>query len=144
MTQLSTPSFIIYMAGVLDSDGSFTYGKKWSSQRGKHYYAAQIQITWAYTPNAIKVFDRLIKIFGGSYFIGGTRTTFTPDGIKIVKYCATGAAAVRLSAAVMPFLQLKTERAKIIVEGAKLKSSFWGPVGKPEEIWKKKKNFIKK
>jgi len=124
-----------YLAGVADSDGSFTYGKKWSGQRGKHYFAGQFQITWKKTPESVDFFEALVEKYGGSYFGDKTTKTYNRNGTDIIKYCATGEAVVKICKDVLPYLILKPERAQIVLDGAKLKEGNWGVKGKPQHIW---------
>lgn len=126
-----------YIAGVADSDGSFSYNKKFSKQRNKFYYVAQFQITWKYSKESKMFFDFLVKTFGGSYFDGLTHTTISR--VRILKYCATGIACENICNAVMEHLILKKEQAKIVLLGAGLKSRHWGSKGKPQKVFDREK-----
>jgi hypothetical protein len=128
-----------YLAGVSDSDGSFSYNKKFSKPRNKFYYISQYQITWKYSDNSKIFFDSLVKQFGGSYFDGFTHTSYGKT--RILKYCATGKACEQICKYVLPKLILKQEQAKIVLKGAKLKNNKWGTKGKPLEIWEQERSL---
>lgn len=131
-----------YLAGVADSDGSFSYGKKFSKPRNKFYYVAQFAITWKYSKESKFVFDMLVERFGGSYFDGFTHTSFA--NTRILKYCATGQACEKICIAVKPHLILKQKQVDIMIEGAGLKSRHWGVKGKPASVWRQEKLLYSK
>jgi len=124
-----------YLAGVADSDGSFSYNKKFSKPNNKFYYVAQFQITWKHSEESKTFFDLLVSNFGGSYFDGNTHTSYAKT--RILKYCATGKACEKICIAVLPHLYLKKLQAEIVLAGAKLKETKWGVNGKPQEVWNK-------
>ena len=124
-----------YLAGVADSDGSFSFGRKYNKQRAKDYFVASFQLTWKRTLESKNVFDELVKIYGGSYFDHFTHTSF--GRVRILKYCATGRALVKICNDVLPHLLLKKAHAWIALQGAELKSRQWGRGGKPDSIWKR-------
>lgn len=122
-----------YLAWVADSDGSFSYNKKYSKERQKNYYVAQFQITWKLTEESQNFFERLVSQFGGSYFIWETRTVYWKT--KIVKYCATWEACYKICKYVSWSLLLKKQQALIVLAGASLKSRKWWAKWKPSSVW---------
>ncbi len=130
-----------YLAGVADSDGSFSYNKKFSKIRDKFYYVAQFQITWKYSKESKLFFDYLVDTFGGSYFDGHTHTSFSKT--RILKYCATGVACQKICNATMDYLILKRKQAEIVLLGAELKSRLWGRNGKPKSVFEREEELYK-
>lgn len=131
-----------YLAGVADSDGSFSCGKKYSKARRKNYYVAQFQITWKYSKESKLFFDLLCEKFGGSYFDGSTHNNSFAK-TRILKYCATGNACSKICIATLPYLILKKKQAKIVMKGASLKSIHWGTKGKTMKVWMKEEKLYK-
>lgn len=132
-------SFVIYLAGVADSDGSFCYTKRYSKPRGKHYYNGMFQLTWKEDKNSIAFMEELVQRYGGAYQYTTGHTAKKP--CKLIHYTSTGEAMVKLANDVIPFLRLKKEQAQIALDGAALKSRRWGVKGKPEAIWDKERNL---
>lgn len=122
-----------YLAGVIDSDGSISYTKKFSKQRNKNYYVAQIQITWKLSEQSRFFFKFLEEKYGGSSFEGKSHSVFGKT--DIIKYCATGNACTLICKDIIPHLILKKRQAEIALEGSMLKSRTWGSRGKPQEVW---------
>lgn len=131
-----------YLAGVADSDGSFSYTKKFSKPRNKYYYIGQFQITWKYSKESKIFFDFLVKKFGGSYFDGMTHTSYGKT--RILKYCATGKACNLIGNTLAPYLILKKEQALITAKAASLKSKHWGSNGKPKKVWLEEERLYKR
>lgn len=102
-----------YLAGVMDSNGSFSITKRHISRKNPNYIG-MIQITWTHTKVSEAFMQELKNIYGGSYFIGkcGTFKNSKP----IVKYCAVGAAAETLTRSVIDFLILKKEQANNVLK----------------------------
>ena len=129
-----------YLAGVADSDGSFSFNKKFSKPRNKFYYVAQFQLTWKYSNETKAFFDYLVKTFGGSYFDGYTHTAFAKT--RILKYAATGEACQRICNAVMDHIILKKKQVEIVLLGAELKSRLWGRKGKPDSVFEREEELF--
>lgn len=130
-----------YLAGVMDSDGSISYTKKFSKERNKNYFVAQIQITWKLSKESRFFFDKLIERYGGSAFEGNAHSTFGKS--RIIKYCATGNACSLICDDIIPHLFLKKRQAEIALEGSKLKSRKWGAKGKTDEVWAREAELFK-
>lgn len=126
---------ISYISGVADSDGSFSYVRRYSSQRAKYYYNGMFQLTWKESEEAIGFMDELVGRYGGAYFLTTSHTALSD--CPIVKYTLTGIGLVRLCKEVSPHLRLKKEQAMIALEGASLKREDWRGYKKSKEEWKK-------
>lgn len=107
-TYLSTP----YLAGVFDSDGSFTVAKR-HLKRSKPNYTAMIQLTWKKSKATETFMQMLVCDYGGSYASCiSTNTMKSFSGTKdYFKYCVTGMKAEKLAAVLSPWLLLKKEQA---------------------------------
>lgn len=105
-----------YLAGVLDSDGSFTITKRHET-RVKVNYTCMIQLTWTENNLTHGFFLDLVEQFGGSYFVGfpSGKTQF-PNSKRIIKYCAVGQAANKIANFVVEHLILKKEQARNLLD----------------------------
>ncbi len=128
-----------YLAGVADSDGSFSYIKNFSKPNNKYYYRPFFQLTWKYSKEAEKVSIYLkLKYKAGVYYSIKKSNSFGKE-CKIIKIQMWEKSVVQFINDVYPYLILKKEQAKIVKEGALLKSNKWGVKGKPQKIWDKEK-----
>lgn len=113
-----------YLAGVLDSDGSFTVAKR-HLKRPNPSYTAMIQITWLYSPRSKAVFDFLQRYYGGSYYVGKSHSGFK-NPKKIIKYCATGKAAHRILLDCKNCVVLKSKQVKNLLAVIDINQSIKG------------------
>lgn len=98
-----------YLAGVWDSDGSFTITKR-HPKRSSPNFTIMAQLTWVLNDNSREFMQTLVETYGGSCFEGESPSGFD-NGRRIIKYCATGNAAASLLTAMYPYLVLKKEQA---------------------------------
>lgn len=115
-----------YLAGVLDSDGSFTITKR-HKYRNNCNYTAIIQLTWTDSSITQKFMKTLCNQYGGSFFKGKPSESYNYKNSKnILKYCATGHAAEKICSDVINYLFLKKKQCANILKLRKLVSSFNG------------------
>lgn len=122
-----------YLAGVLDSDGSFSITKR-HIRRTSINYTAMVQLSWKYSENAEFFIKKMVSTFGGSYSkCDSTNTRKSYPGTKsYLKYSATGEAAENICRSVLPFLQLKKRQAENIIL---MRSKYiWNGPNRPIEI----------
>lgn len=122
-----------YLAGVFDSDGSFTIARR-HMKRSNINYTGMIQLTWKSGPETIMFMELLTSQYGGSYAeCSSTNTDKSFSGTKkYLKFSATGVAAEKICRAILPHLLLKKEQAKNILKLRMLTNSFTGP--RPPEV----------
>src|SRR3990167_3799662 len=101
-----------YLAGVLDSDGSFSImrykqannrPKTWSR---KWYYRAQAQLTWTQTDKSLNVMQQIKSRYGG-YILAKSdhKEKYGSNTKPTYQYIATGNAARKLIADILPYLE---------------------------------------
>jgi hypothetical protein len=106
-----------YLAGVWDSDGSFSIAKR-HKKRETPNYTAMLQLSWTRSAKSLQVMRDLCAAYGGS-FMEISRSSMNgtfPNARPVVKYCATGRAAYALAAALKPFLRLKEQQARNVLK----------------------------
>lgn len=97
-----------YLAGVFDSDGSFSIAKR-NIKRCSPSYVAMVQLSWKNTPLSVIFMDALVKEFGGSYMF------FGPSKKEYIKFSATGKVAEKIASSTVDFLFLKQEQARNVL-----------------------------
>ena len=116
-----------YLAGVLDSDGSFSVVKRNFTSEYCNYNA-MIQLSWKKSDLTVSFMDSLTSEFGGSFAEckpTNTRKSFS-DTKDYVKFCICGPKADNLARTVLPFLMLKKQQAQNIIKLRELTSVFKG------------------
>ena len=136
--------FNIYLAGVIDSDGSISIIKRLrqSTTRGYHYREL-VQISWKREAGTERLANEIKDRYGGGVYItanGG----FNGD-TPIIKYGCEGKIAERLLKDIIPFMQLKKPQAELALRMRSLKSSGYG-VGrpKPDSVWEEEDSIYAK
>lgn len=109
-----------YLAGVFDSDGSFSISRR-NMKRKSVSYVAMTQLTWKNTPLSAQFMDALVFQYGGSYMVYG------PTKTEYLKYSATGKVAEKIVDSVKDFLFLKKKQAENLL---KLRTLTVNPGGK--------------
>jgi hypothetical protein len=120
-----------YLAGVMDSDGSFSITKR-HCYRDNVNYTCMIQLTWTDSQKTREVIDFLKKFYGGSSFVQKAGSKNFKLSKDVIKYCATGTAAERICLDVRSYLILKSEQAKNLLEVRNLVRQFKG--NRPKSI----------
>jgi len=133
-----------YLAGVADSDGSFSYLKNYSKPRKKYYYRPFFQLTWKYSKEADLVCKYLKNKYKAGLYYGIKKNDLLGRECKIIKVQMWEKSVVLFLEDILPYLILKKKQAEIVLYGAKLKSRKWGVKGKPKEIWEKEIKLYKK
>jgi hypothetical protein len=101
-----------YIAGIADSDGSFTITIRRSHRTSDYYYAC-FQIGWKEDPKALSVLKAIQVKYGGAVcFPTPKETGFGRP--RMLKYHAGGKALEAILEDIMPFLQLKRKQARLI------------------------------
>lgn len=99
-----------YLAGVMDSDGSFSISKR-HLNRSNPNYTVMLQISWNYSKAAHAYFSFLKREFGGSYCIGPHHKSGYANASLTIRYSATGKAAERILLYIRKSLVLKNKQA---------------------------------
>jgi len=106
-----------YLAGVIDSDGSISINGR-SRKSGYKCYRVVIQITWIDIEPTHKIFDELVKIYGGSkYSTKGSK--LSPKSIYY-KYVAESQIAENILSDIFPYLIVKKKQAELCLSLRKL------------------------
>lgn len=107
-----------YLAGVADSDGSFSLTRcsRPSTVTGYHYRTL-FQLTWEDTPLTRLVLSKMKDLYGGSF----SECNRKPDSYcnkhkTVLKYSVEGQRLGIFIKELLPYLVLKRERAEIILE----------------------------
>lgn len=138
-----------YLAGVADSDGSFTISKTHLNRLNVHYQCS-FQLTWKKTPKSIAFFEKLKEQYGGSFFHQKAYPNSSFTQSPTIKYWLGNIKLEKFIKDILPYLELKKEQAENILEIRSL-----SPLGlynkynpKPEsvkqlqnEIWLKSRNL---
>lgn len=137
-----------YLAGVIDSDGSFSISRLHKKRRNVSY-SPSFQLTWSNTLLTREFFEQLKIQYGGSYFVGmpSSKNSF-PNAKQIIKYCLVCRQIRKLIVDVLPFLILKRRQARTLLR--LLNNTYKGRC-KPERLskfqeilWKKNKEYSTK
>lgn len=103
----------IYLAGVLDADGSFTIAKRNRNDSIVGFqYSIMVQLTWKESPKSVEFMNELVEQYGG----GVCRTEGTGYSGKSIslKYATSSySQSKRVIESVLPYLRLKSEQARI-------------------------------
>ena len=126
-----------YMAGVADSDGSFTISKhKVDSTRRKFTYVGIFQLSWKKSNESLAAMKSLKKTFGG--YISDCKAYRTTFGSKpeVYKYSISGADLDNFLYMIIPHLKLKTRQARALLNLRRL-PRYFGAKGKSLSIYNK-------
>ena len=106
-----------YLAGVFDSDGSFSVARR-NMKRSSISYVAMVQLSWKKTDIAEMFFIALSAKYGGSYQSCDSTNTAKSYGKtgRYLKFSATGEAAERIARDLVPYLILKKQQAMNLLE----------------------------
>ncbi len=122
--------FFAYLAGVADSDGSFSIIKVKRKDQNCPYYGVQFALTWVKNEQSKAVMDKLVGLFGGSYCTQATQfKTQFPNARPYLKYCAVASNCEHLTKAILPFLLLKRKQARNILRLRKFTRAIGGGRG---------------
>ena len=133
-----------YLAGVADSDGSFSYLKNYSKPRQKHYYRPFFQLTWKYSKEAQRVCRYLETKYNAGFYSCVKKANSFGKECKLIKIQMWEKSVVSFIIDILPYLILKKKQAEIVLLGANLKSRYWGRKGKPASVWKKEIELYEK
>jgi hypothetical protein len=126
-----------YIAGVFDSDGSFSIvrHKRIGSPR-EFDYRVVLQLTWREVPQTVLVLTELKRKYGGSVIRGIERHGFSKQ-TRYVKYRIDARNARGLIIDILPHLRVKRKQAELCLKAALILSQRrygrWNP--RPEEEW---------
>lgn len=106
-----------YLAGVFDSDGSFSLSKRCRPDTPRGYgYGVTLQLTWKTTDKSRRVLEKVKQKYGGSLF-ESTSSGYSGRA-KSLKYSVAMRKAIPLISDILPFLNLKRTQARICLEFA--------------------------
>lgn len=106
-----------YLAGVFDSDGSFSVARR-NIKRSSTSYVSMVQLSWKRTELSEQFFVALAAKYGGSFHTcESTNTAKSFSNTRpYIKYSATGEAAVKIANDLLPYLILKKQQAMNLIE----------------------------
>jgi hypothetical protein len=110
---------LAYLAGVFDSDGSFTLSRHSRKGAFGFNYEVYLQLTWKEVPETVKVMEELKRAYGGTV-IRGIETRGFSTATSYVKYRINSRQAAVLIQDMLPFLRVKRRQAQICLEAAKI------------------------
>lgn len=125
-----------YLAGVVDSDGSFTIYKQHSSRKTSTY-TPTFQLQWTKSAKSKKVMENLLFQYGGSVCSPNGKTNRFANSKPTYKYCLTSTKLKRFLIDVIPFLLLKKEQAENLLKLIHFNESIFGSgKAKPKNVIK--------
>lgn len=102
-----------YIAGVADSDGSFTITKrKTKNNKSGFTYTAMFQLSWKESNITKKTISKIQKRYGGHIVKYKHKNSFS--NCSVIKYVVEGVMLDKLLLEISPFLVLKKARAKLL------------------------------
>lgn len=122
-----------YLAGVVDSDGSFSITKR-NTSRINPSYVGMFQLTWVHNEVTDEFMKSLVSKYGGSFFIQTEKRNAFPNASMTVKYCATGKALNKIIKDVYPFLILKRSQAYNLWTLNETQGKYGAKRPKPEDM----------
>ena len=129
-----------YIAGVMDSDGSFSLvRRKYHNPRG-YLYRIAIQIAWKNSDEAFNALTEIQSLYGGNVCTYTRKSTnVSPKPNTMLKYMCESDNAVRFASEILPYLQLKKRQAAMIIELGLIKKKWLNgrkaAPNKPNNIW---------
>jgi hypothetical protein len=126
-----------YIAGVFDSEGSFSIVKKRRNGARKGYeYSVLLQITWKEIPDTVRTLEDLKRAYGGSVICGIEKSGYSKR-TRYIRYRIGARQARRLIEDTLPYLRIKRRQAQICLLAASIISRHhrgrWNP--RPVEEW---------
>lgn len=104
---------IKYLAGVFDSDGSFSINRR--TDRGYISYRPLVQLTWKFIPETKQILDQLKEEYGGSVFFDKSRRKLAPNNMYLA-YKLDGRNCYAFIDAIKDHLIIKKKQALICLE----------------------------
>ena len=101
-----------YLAGVMDSDGSFSIAIRHRTRKNPNY-TAMCQLTWTQNKFSLKFMQALKKQYGGS--ISEVKPTGFANARPCYRYMVLADKAVLMIEDILPFLQLKRKQARNLI-----------------------------
>jgi hypothetical protein len=129
-----------YIAGVMDSDGSFSLvRRKWKNPRG-YVYRICIQLGWKSSQESANVLKEIVTLYGGRVCTYTRKqTNLSSRCSPMLKFMCEGDEAVKMAASLLPHLRLKTRQAELIASLAKIRRAWLGDrksaPNKPQWAW---------
>lgn len=126
-----------YMAGIADSDGSFSLckAKKQSTTRGYHYRTV-FQLTWKKFNATEKCMSKIQAEYGGRVNeYTSNSNNYNKKPIQYIKLAIEGREIEGFVDRLIPHMHIKKEQAKLIKHIRILRRS-WAPSNrKPDKVW---------
>lgn len=107
-----------YLAGLADSDGSFSISCTHKQRRYPHHRGS-FQITWIYNKLTLHIFKSIKAKYGGNICITKNKTGFNNKPTDVVKYMTTNKLLYALINDILPHLLLKKKQAQLILKLSK-------------------------
>jgi len=130
-------AFDAYMAGVIDSDGSFSMVKrlKQSTIRGYHY-STVFQLTWKKSSFAEKVLKLIKQRYGGHISPWQRKPNkYSKESIECLKYAVESSGLEKLIILTLPYICLKKEQALLIKKVREIRKIKPKTRNKPNKFW---------
>ena len=126
-----------YIAGVFDSEGSFSITKKQRKGARRGYeYAVLLQITWKESKETIVTLEELKRTYGGSVIRGIEKSGYS-SSTPYVRYRIGAKQSQALIKDILPYLRIKRRQATVCLRAARIISRHhrgrWNP--RPPSEW---------
>lgn len=103
-----------YLAGVADSDGSFSICKL-NSKRKNSSFCARFLLTWTKSPETKKVMDSLVFTYGGNYYEDHTKKSRFKNSKPSYKYYIQGEQLDHLLNDIKDYVLLKKKQVECLI-----------------------------
>lgn len=132
--------FDAYMAGVADSDGSFSFSKlRRACNINGYQFRPCFSLTWTATEITRLAMDKIKLEYGGSVCTCIRKGGYPTNHPAVYKYYVQGIRCAELCDRLYPYLLLKGEKARLISQYYKLvngKRGIWNRNrAKPKEVY---------
>lgn len=104
-----------YMAGIADSDGSFSLTKRHLTRKNPNFHCC-FQLSWKYSDKTEKLINLMKKEYGGSFCIITKKQNSFSKEIKVIKFYLQGSDLDEFLKNVGPHVILKSKQVRNILE----------------------------
>jgi predicted HNH restriction endonuclease len=138
-----------YMAGVADSDGSFSISKrKVKTTILGYFYTTSFQLTWKKDAKSLEIMHLMMSKYGGKVYHQKRHDGHFKPESTFLQYQVLSKDLISLINDILPFLKLKQDQAQIVLDLEKSRQ-YWKfnhkgqGRAKPSELWKVEDDLYK-
>jgi|CXWL01.1.fsa_nt_gi hypothetical protein len=107
-----------YLAGLADSDGSFSIYYDKNSRRKNGHHKGAFQLGWKYSKKAEQILNSIKVKYKGNICRTKNKQSFNKT-CDVIKYMSTNKMLYKLIIDILPFLLLKKKQAQLILKLSK-------------------------